>query len=391
MFDFENGINRCNTSSIKWDRRQNGDDEIVTPFWIADSDWGAPPCVVSALIERALHPVYGYTYANARYYDSICDWFRRRAHWQIQREWILPGIGVMPSMCMILEELTKPGDRVIAMSPVYDPFFMAIRGTGRIVAEVPLKEHELHYAMDYELLEEEMKNGASAVLLCNPHNPVSRVWSVDELERLVSLCEEYGVYLISDDSHCDLVGRNHPYIPVASLQKAENRIVTLTAPSKTFNVAGIGSSNVIVKDSQLRDRIQNCFMNHLIRGSNIFAYTVCCAGYGEGEAWLDEQLAYLEDNVKYFQEFLSGNISEIKMTPWEGTYLIWLDCRAWEKSSEELVDLLKEKFYVSVSNGADYGKQADGFLRVNLACPRRNIDILCKALSDASSFLIQKR
>lgn len=378
MFDFDARIDRRGTNCMKWDNTQRlfglaG----LEPYWIADSDWAAPPCITKALQERIAHPIYGYSFGGPDYGQIIANWFQRRYGWDVQPDWVVPGEGVMVSLALAVEDLTEPGDRVVTLTPIYDSFFAPVRGIGRELVQIPLLEEDLKYQIDFEALERELACGAKVLLFCNPHNPVGRVWCKEELLCVVELCRKYHVFIISDDSHCDLVAPGYTYCPIASLPGAEELTITFTAPSKTFNVAGAGASNAILPNRALRERMIKCFVTRLIRGSNLFAYTVCRAGYAEGGPWLDEQMSYLSGNMHCFQDYLRENLPELRMTPWEGTFLAWVDFRSLGMSSREIMDKLAANYGVGVNNGANYGPGGEGFMRVNMACTRDRVMLLC--------------
>lgn len=381
MYDFDTYIDRRGTDCIKWERQIRAcGHEGLDPYWIADSDWAAPPCVTKALQERAAHPVYGYTYPGAAYMEAVCGWFRTQHGWAVQPQWVLPGTGVMTAMALTVGELTGPGDRVAALTPVYDSFFTLVRGMGRELAAVPLLEESLRYSMDFAALEREFAKGTRVLLFCNPHNPVGRVWRREELQRLIELCGKYRVWLLSDDSHCDLAAAGHRYVSLASLPGGAERSVTFTAPSKTFNVAGICASNTVIPCEELRARLSGCFMAHLVRGSSVFAYTACQAAYSGGGPWLREQMEYLAGNEAYIRGFIEASMPEAHLAPWEGTFLLWLDCRASGRSSQELAARLAETYQTALGRGDHYGPGGDGFLRLNMACPRSRLEGLCEKL-----------
>lgn len=381
-FEFDIAIDRHGSNSIKWERQTRACGmEGLDPYWIADSDWAAPSCITQAIQKRAAHPIYGYTYPSQTYFQNVCSWFQRRYKWSIQPQWILPGVGIMTSMALVLEELTNETDRIAVLTPVYDSFFTPVRGLNRELVSIPLKETNLRYEIDFEALEQEFKQGIKVLLFCNPHNPVGRVWKKPELEALVSLCCKYDVYILSDDSHCDLTAEGHQYVPIASLPSGGERTVTFTAPSKTFNVAGIGASNTIIQNEALRNRVSSCFMARLLRGTNLFAYVVCESGYGEGEAWLTRQMEYIAQNVSYLELRLQKDVPNVRITPWEGTFLLWVDFRNFGMTSKEIAAYLTKEYGIALGKGDSYGASGEGFLRINIACPRKRLESLCDKLS----------
>lgn len=383
MFDFDTYIDRHGSDSIKWERQTRAcGREGLDPYWIADSDWAAPPCITKALQERVAHPIYGYTYPSSAYMKAVCDWFKDRHGWELQPQWIMPGIGVMTAMALAIAELTEPGEQVVALTPVYDSFFIPVRGMGRELVSVPLREENLRYEIDFPALERAFEQGAKVLLFCNPHNPVGRVWRKKELLQLIELCNRYGIWILSDDSHCDLAANGHQYVPIGKLPGGAERTITFTSPSKAFNIAGVGSSNTVISDDALRARMSGCFMAHLVRGSHVFAYTACRAAYSEGGPWLDEQLKYLAGNEAYIRTFVEAYMEKVRLTPWEGTFLLWMDFRASGKSSQEVAALLAEKYGVAFGRGDGYGLGGNGFLRLNIACPRSRLEALCEKLKD---------
>jgi len=372
IHDFDQIIPRQNTQSYKWDQSQKlfGNANIL-PLWVADMDFESPPAIKSALEARAKQGIYGYTIRPEGYLTAITSWFERRHHWSIEPKWITDSPGIVTSLSLAVELFSEPGSSVIIQSPVYYPFYDVIRMNGRQIAKNPLIQVQGRFEMDFEHLEGLMRDGAKLMLLCNPHNPGGRVWERNELLRLGELSLQYNVLIISDEIHCDLTFPGHPYIPFASLSEelAQNSL-TLLAPSKTFNLPGLQSSIVVTANKELKQKLDYRLKTLSLHMTNYFIPDAVQAAYNEGDVWLDELLVYLQANLTYALDFISREIPSIKaMTP-EGTYLLWLDCRALNLDTQVLKTLMFQKAEVAFSEGSVFGSEGEGYLRINFACPR---------------------
>ncbi|MCZ8518498.1 MULTISPECIES: MalY/PatB family protein [Paenibacillus] len=371
-YDFDRLIDRRNTRSYKWDQGAKlfGNPDIL-PLWVADMDFLAPPAVREVLEKRAALGVYGYAVRTEGYLGSIVNWYKRRHGWTIEPGWITDSPSIVTSLSLAVELFTEPGGEVVLQSPVYYPFYDVILGNGRKVAKNPLVIRNNRFEMDYDHLESLFQGGAKLLLLCSPHNPGGRVWEREELLRLGELCLRYGVTVVSDEIHCDLALSGHKHIPFASLSP-ELADITLTclAATKTFNLPGLHTSYVVTSNPSLRRRLEHRIKTLSIHMASHFAQDAVEAAYNEGEAWLDEMLAYVEGNLEYAIGYLAQHLPEVKPLRPDGTYLLWVDCRALNLDIPGLKDLMFNRAKVAFSEGSVFGTEGEGWLRINLACPR---------------------
>lgn len=371
-YDFDQLIERKNTSSLKWDfNEQFFGDKDVLPLWLADMDFLAPEPVVEALKERAAHGIYGYANGMNSYYDAVINWMKRRHQWDIQKDWIIYSPGIVPALNWLVRALAKPGDQVVVQTPVYHPFFAAIKGNGCEIANNALKYENGRYVMDYEDLELKFSAGAKLLILCSPHNPVGRVWTREELERVGELCLKYDVTVISDEIHADVVYAGHKHIPLAAIsEELAQKTITCTAPSKTFNLAGLQTANIISANPALRQAFKRELDNNGVHGINPFGISALEAAYNHGDEWLDELLVYLEGNAKFVIEFMETRMPKVRTLEPEGTYLMWLDFKALGREPKALQDFLVQKAQVGLNAGFPFGLGGEGFERLNIGCPR---------------------
>lgn len=372
-FDFDYEIDREGSHSVKYDGRQGmfGKSDVI-PVWVADMDFATPPAVTRALAQRAAHPIYGYTLFPDSLYDSLIDWMLRRHGWTIQRDWIVMCPGVVPSLNAAVMAFTQPGESVIIQPPVYFPFFSAVTQTGRKLIPNPLQLENGRYTIDFDHLEQCAKN-ARLLLLCSPHNPVGRVWNSDELERLLAIAAKHDVVVFSDEIHADLIYPGHQHHAIATLPQNTGKIITAVAPSKTFNIPGLNLSTLIIPDQSIRNSIMQVFNNLHVSASNPFSITAFETAYREGEAWLDDLLIYLRDTRDSVTAFLATHLPEIKIIQPEGTYLLWLDCRALDMTDAQLKHFFIHEAGVGMSPGILFGNEGSGFMRLNIGAPRRTI------------------
>ncbi|MHB1653203.1 MAG: MalY/PatB family protein [Desulfitobacteriaceae bacterium] len=371
-YDFDRVIERGNTNSVKWDFNHTifGTSDVL-PMWVADMDFEAPQPVVEALVEKAKHGIFGYVEAAESYYEAIIHWMRRRHHWEVEKDWITFSPGVVPALIWLVRALVRPGEKVVLQSPVYPPFSRAIENNGAELLNNQLKLENGHYVIDFVDLEQKLKSEAKMLILCNPHNPVGRVWKREELVRLGQLCLEHNVIVVSDEIHSDLVYQGHEHIPFATLSEemAMNSIVC-TAPSKTFNLAGLQTSNIIIPNPKLRRVFRETLTVNSIHHPNVFGLIGLEAAYRQGEEWLDQLLDYLEENLNFLRKFLERNVPKVKVIIPEGTYLVWLDFRELGLEPKELQEFLLKKAKVALNAGWTFGPGGEGFERLNMACPR---------------------
>jgi len=348
-------------------------------MWVADMDFKAPDCISQAIINRAGHGIFGYSIRSDSFYEAIINWMKIQHSWEIHKEWIVFSPGVVPALNFIVLALTQPGDKIIVQSPVYFPFFGAVKDHGRILMDNHLITENNRMLMDFADLEEKMKEGARMLILCSPQNPGGRVWTREELQRLGKLCLDYGVLILSDEIHSDLVFAPNVHTPMASISEQLLEItVTVNAPSKTFNTAGLSSSYLIVKNEELRKKINQVMDSLHITMGNIFGTIALEAAYNHGKPWLEELLVYLKGNLDFTSDYFEKHIPQIKMMMPEATYLVWLDCRGMGMSDDELKTFFIEKAGVGLNPGIQFGAPGSGFMRLNIACPK---SILEKALN----------
>ena len=367
--DFDRIIERANTHALKWDGRESSfGRQDVLPLWVADMDFAAPPAVAQALAARAAHPIYGYTRHPASLFEAIAGWMRTRHDWAIEADWVLWAPGVVPSLYAVVQTFCEAGDGVIIQPPVYPPFFSAITSSGRRVVENPLIHEADGYRLNLEHLEQCARE-ARLLLLCSPHNPVGRVWTEEELLAILDIARRHDLLVVSDEIHHDLVYPGHRHIPLAALTGA-HPIITLAAPSKTFNIAGLGLSALIVPDARHRAALRASFAQLSLTASNPFSIVACEAAYRHGGLWLDDLLAYLAATRDFARDFIAQRLPGIEAVTPQGTCLLWLDCRGMDKSDAELQDFFVHRARVGLSPGATFGQAGSGFMRVNLGAPR---------------------
>lgn len=368
-YNFDEIIPRRGTGSYKWDSAP-ADDAI--PMWVADMDFRTAPPVIDALRRRVEHGVFGYVKVPDAYYDAVIEWFGRRHGWHIERDWILYTSGVVPAVSVVVKAMCEPGDRVILQTPVYNCFFSSVRNNGCEVLENPLINDGGRYCMDYEDLERKAADPKARLLvLCNPHNPAGRVWTAEELERMNDICLRHGVRVLSDEIHCELTYNGNRYTPFAAVSdRCLNNAIVANSPSKSFNTAGLQIANIITNDADLRARIDRAININEVCDVNPFGVEGLIAAYTEGEPWLDALCTYLWDNYKALLGFFAERLPKLRVTPLEGTYLVWVDCRCLGVTSDELTRRLADEGRVMVNSGTMYGADGEGFIRINIACPR---------------------
>ncbi|MDN5351882.1 MAG: cysteine-S-conjugate beta-lyase [Clostridiales bacterium] len=374
-YTFDDVIDRKNTNSIKWEpavlKNLFGEDDLLS-MWVADMDFKCPDPVVEALVKRASHGIYGYSDIDDGYYDAIIQWNKRRNDWHLDKSWIVFTPGVVPAVNYLVQAFCKTGDKVIIQNPVYYPFSSAIVNNGATIVLNPLKETDGDYVMDYEDLEEKAKDPrVKLLILCSPHNPVGRVWRKEELERLGEICIANHVLVVADEIHSDLIMSGHKHTPFAGISEAfANNSITCVAPSKTFNLAGLQVSNIIIPNEQLRNEYQIILENNAIRHPNTFGIVALEAAYTKGEPWLEAVLEYIEGNMDYIKTFVDERLPEIKFKKPEGTYLAWLDFRGLGMDQKALESWMQKELKLALDEGYIFGSGGEGFERINAACPR---------------------
>jgi cystathionine beta-lyase len=378
MHDFDEIIDRRNTNSIKWDYtdRVFGTKEELLPLWVADMDFKTDVSIIAAIKERAEHGIFGYSGRPNSYLQAVMEWQKRRHGWEIEKEWLLHSPGVVPSLNFCVLTYTEPGDAVLVQPPVYYPFFSIVKNHNRKLVVNPLKKTGNTFEIDWDDLEHKLKTEqVKMMLFCSPHNPAGRVWTKEELQKIASLCIRYNVLLVSDEIHCDLVFKEYQHIPIASLsEEIKNRTITCISPTKTFNLAGIAISNVIISDKKLREQFQTMINKLGVGLINVFGIVAAEAAYTKGEQWLNEVVEYIFGNYEYICNFFLQHFNEIKVMKLEGTYLVLLDYSALQLSKKQMEELLLKEAKVAFQDGSLFGEGGEGLLRVNIACPRATLE-----------------
>lgn len=387
--NFEQIIQRAQTGAVKFDARTAvfGTDEVI-PLWVADMDFPAPEAVTEALVARARHPVYGYTLFRDSLYDAIIDWFRERHGWALERDWLVMAPGVVPSLHAAALAFAGEGEGIIIQPPVYPPFYSSIRKTGRRVVENPLRLGAGGYEMDLDHLERCAAEGAKVLFLCSPHNPVGRVWRREELEGVLAIARRHGVLVLSDEIHADLVYPDRPaHTVLATLAGSADQVITAVAPSKTFNVPGMGLSILVCPNPDHRAALSEQFERLHVLQCNPFSAAALEAGYRHGGPWLDELLHYLAGNRDFVCDYLAEHLPQLRVTVTEGTYLLWIDCRALGMNDGELKRFFIGQAGVGLSPGASFGAGGSGFMRLNLGTSRRVLATALEQIAQAVAAL----
>ena len=378
-YDFDIPINRRNTNSLKWDVAEH-----ELPMWVADMDFKAAPEIQAAIQERAAHGVFGYSVIPDEWYQAYIDWWQRRHGLTIQKEWLFFCTGVIPAISSTIRKLTTPAEKVLIQTPVYNMFFNCIMDNGRQVTENSLKYIDGRYEIDFEDLEQKLSDPqTSLMLLCNPHNPVGKIWDKETLEKIGELCWKYHVLVLSDEIHCDLTDPGTEYIPFASVsEKCRENSITCIAPTKTFNLAGLHTAAVMIPNASLRHKVRRALNTDGVAGANTFAVDAAVAAFTKGEAWLEELRMYIFENKKRTIEFVKENIPQIRVVPSCATYLLWLDCSKLPISVAEVARQIRNKTGLFLSQGGQYGSAGETFLRMNIACPRPTLEDGLKRLQE---------
>lgn len=374
-YNFDIVHNRTASNASKWNcgllKRVFGEEDIL-PLWVADMDFMAAKPIRQALSDEVKHGIFGYSFLFDEYFDAVVDWIERRHSWKIEKEWIVVSPGVITAICFLLQDLCKKGDKVIVQNPLYNPIKHAIISNACKVVDNPLVFRDGHYQMDFEDMERKAQDPkVKVMILCNPHNPSGRVWEREQLERLGRICIDNNIVIISDEIHNDLIldGNKHTILGGISEEFADNSIIC-TSPNKTFNLAGLGISNIIIKNDEIRKKLDFTKDKYALAHVNPFSIEALKAAYNKSEDWLEELLVYLSDNQKFIENFIRNKLPNVKLVKSEGTYLAWIDFNALGLSTEELKELIYNKAKVGLNNGIEYGEAGKGFMRLNFACPR---------------------
>ncbi|UOF89976.1 pyridoxal phosphate-dependent aminotransferase [Fodinisporobacter ferrooxydans] len=372
---FDNVLNRFNTHSMKWDQLNKlfGSTDVL-PMWVADMDFVSALAIRTAIDKVTEHGVFGYPFVPDTLREAIQSWLGRRHNWPVETDWFVFCPGVVTTLALSIETFSEPGDKIIIQPPVYPPFKRTVEMTGRELVNNPLIWQDDKYVMDYDGLEQLIDAQTKILVLCNPHNPVGRVWTKEELQKLGEICEKHGVMILSDEIHCDIVYPDHPFTPFASVRESfAQHSLTCMAATKTFNIAGLPFSYAVIPNATLRRKFQQALLRYALHMFNSVAIAATEAAYQDGEPWLDQLLQYLKGNVDTLLAFVKERIPEIRAIRPEGTYLIWLDFRALELSDTQLGEFLTKEAKVGLNLGHTFGAGGEGFARINIGCPRTTL------------------
>lgn len=379
-YDFDYVHSRAGTNCAKWDAVKSifGSDDVI-PMWVADMDFPTAQPIVEALKERAAHPFYGYTMTGPGLVGAVCERLKKKYNWKIDPEWVVFTPGVVSALATAVKALTRPGDEIILQQPAYYPFFSAVKANGCHIVNNPLKFSRGRYEMDFADLESKFKrergmgswaSRARALILCNPHNPIGRLWGKEDLLKLGEIVIGNGAIVISDEIHCELLFKGYKHTPFGSLSRDfEQHSIVCMAPSKTFNLAGLSASSIIIPDKKLRNTF-NESQSAMVHGPALFGLVAMEAAYLYGDEWLEQLLNYLQGNLDFTLDFFQERIPQIKPVKPQGTYLLWLDCRALKLDDKALSDFMKKQAKVGFDDGFLFGEGGSGFERMNIACPR---------------------
>lgn len=385
-YDFDTVIDRYNSNSLKYDCATLwGVPEDVLPMWVADMDFKTAPEILEAMQKSLEFGIFGYSIPPMAYYETVVDWFVKRFHWEAKPEWIVKTPGVVFAIAAAIRSLTGKGDAVLIQQPVYYPFRAVVEDNKRICVNSPLILKNGRYEMDYEDMERKItENQVKLFILCSPHNPVGRVWSVEELKKMLDICKRHQVFVISDEIHCDFTYPGHTHTVLAKLAGDYlDHMIICTSPSKSFNLAGLQLSHIFIPNETVRKAFQKELSIIPYDESGTLALVAGRAAYEKGAEWMDELKSYLLGNVEYVRSFLQENLPEIKLIEPEGTYLIWLDFRGYGLSAEELQNKMLHEAKLWMDEGTMFGEEGAGFMRVNIACPRVTVERAMEQLKEA--------
>lgn len=370
-YDFDTIVDRYNTGSVKYDTAErSGMPADVMPMWVADMDFRAPDEIVSRMRQLCDFGVYGYTMVTDSYFDAVRNWLSSRFDWEVERKWLVTTPGVVFALSAAVKAFTEPGEGVLIQRPVYYPFTEVVENNGRVVVNNSLRYDKGSYAIDYEDLEAKLaRDDVKLMLICSPHNPVGRVWTRDELSKVCRLCLKYNVKMVSDEIHSDFVFSNREHVPLASLsEQVRENCVVCTAPSKSFNLAGLQISNIFIPNRDMRHAFRRELEKTGLFGVNMVGLCACQAAYESGGEWLDQLKEYLEGNIQFLKSFVNEHMPRIKVVDTEGTYLVWMDLQ--ELNLVDQKDFIVNKARLWLDTGSMFGDEGRGFERINVACPR---------------------
>ena len=372
-YDFDEIIDRRNTDCLKFDfAAERGKPQDVLPLWVADMDFRTAPGIIERAVADAEFGIYGYTESKDDYFQAVADWYQSYFDWKVEKQWLVKTPGIVFSIGIAIQALTKEGDAVMIQQPVYYPFSEVIRDNNRVLVNNELVLQDGHYEIDFEDFEDKIiRNNVKLFVLCSPHNPVGRVWTIDELRRMGEICLKHSVKVVSDEIHSDFVYEGRKHCVFTTVDPAfEDISIICTAPSKTFNLAGLQISNIFIPNAQIRKTFRRQVSAAGYSQVNMIGLHACQAAYETGREWLEELKVYLKGNLDFARTYLEENLPQIKLIEPEGTYLIWLDCRALGLPEEKLEQLIVHEAKLWLDSGAIFGAVGEGFERINIACPR---------------------
>jgi len=381
MSHFDKVVDRRGTSCFKWDTVEEG----VYSFTIADSDYEVPKEVKEALLKRVEHGIFGYTVVPNSYYEAVINWCMKRYGFNIEKDDIIIMNKVLESISLLINLYTKEGDKIVINPPVYPPFFALTEGNKRVLSSNHLINDNEHYSLDLEDLENKFKEGAKMYILCNPHNPVGKIYTKEEIEAIVRLCNKYDVFLVSDEIHSDLIIYGHEFTSVGKFFHLHDKIAVCISPSKTFNIAGLRIANLVLKNEEIKANVRKHLDRYKIGGASLLSLLACETAYNKCEYWVIEQQKHLYKNYEFAREYLNKEVPYLKFANPHSTYLLWINLQYLNKTSEQIIKELKE-YKLAVNSGCDYCKDYDGYIRFNLACPqsilKEGLERLVKYLKD---------
>jgi len=384
-YNFDKVYDRKNTSCVKWDLAEAYfQAKDILPMWVADMDFKTPGFIVEAVKKRAAHEIYGYTVRPESYYSSLINWISELHAWTIEKDWIIFSPGIVPAVNIAVMAYTQPGDKVIVQPPVYFPFFSAVQENGRQLVYNQLKLKNGRYAMDFEDLENKIDHRTRMIIISNPHNPGGSVWTKEELARLGEICIKNNVLLISDEIHSDLVIPPFKHTVAANISEEIAKVtISMMAPSKTFNLAGMATSSVIISNPQLRNAFQVMLDRVHVGMGNLFGMVASEAAYTYGKEWLEQLLQYVKGNLDFIEDYLVSHVPQVRMIRPEATYMVWLDFKDLGMTNEELKKFILEKTKLGLNDGPVFGPGGEGFQRMNVACPRSIMEEAMERLKNA--------
>lgn len=389
QYNFDEIVERRGTNCIKYDAmKERFGNENLVPLWVADMDFRTPDFIVNAIRKRCEHEIFGYTYGSENYYTSIIEWVHYKHNWKIRKEWLSYIPGIVKGIGFVLQCFTQPGDKIIIQPPVYHPFRIVPESMHREIVNNPLRLTNGSYEMDFDNLESVIDDKCKVLILSNPHNPGGIVWKKDSLVKLAEICSKHNILVISDEIHAEMCFPQYTHHPFASVSpEAASCSITFMAPSKTFNIAGIVSSYSIVPDNDIREKFYSFLEAGELGDGTIFAYTATEAAYTYGAEWLQQMRMYVMENVRFVDEYLQMHLPKIKVYPPQASFLIWLDCRELGLSQPELVSLFQDKAGLLLNDGSMFGPGGEGYMRMNIGCPRAILTSALESLKKAAKAL----